>query len=98
MNSNKYHNKAQLTNPTKIPGQKPWAPDSLKFMKDLGSRVTEANGEKSARSFLFQSLIMNLQRGNAVCVIVTENWKKSTTKESYQLKKISLKLTSCHLF
>ena len=39
-----------------------WAPDSLKFMKDLGSRVTEATGEKRAKSFLFQSLSINLQR------------------------------------
>ena len=29
-----------------------WAPDSLKFMKDLGSRVTEATGEQQAKSFL----------------------------------------------
>ena len=43
-----------------------WAPDSLKFMKDLGSRITEATGEKRAKSFLFQSLSMNLQRGNAL--------------------------------
>ena len=38
-----------------------WAPDSLKFMKDLGSRVSEATGEKRARSFLFQSLSMSRQ-------------------------------------
>ena len=48
-----------------------WAPDSLKFMKDLGSRITEATGEKRAKSFLFQSLSMNLQRGNALCVMGT---------------------------
>ena len=47
------------------------APDSLKFMKNLGSRITEATGEKRARSFLFQSLSMNLQRGNALCVMGT---------------------------
>ena len=40
-----------------------WAPDSLKFMKDLGSRISEATGEKCAKSFLFQSISMNLQRG-----------------------------------
>ena len=34
-----------------------WAPDSLKFMKDLGSRVT---GEKHAKSFLFKSPSINL--------------------------------------
>ena len=43
-----------------------WSPDSLKLMKDLGLRVTEATWEKHAKSFLFQS--MNLQRGNALCV------------------------------
>ena len=48
-----------------------WAPDSLKFMKDLGSRVSEATGEKRAKSFLFQSMSMNLQRGNALCVMGT---------------------------
>ena len=48
-----------------------WAPDSLKFVKDLGSRITEATGEKWAKSSLFQSLSMNLQRGNAFCVMGT---------------------------
>ena len=38
-----------------------WAPDSLKLMKDLGSSITEATGEKRAMSFLFQSLSMNLE-------------------------------------
>ena len=28
-----------------------WAPDSLKFMKDLGSRVSEATGEKTCQIF-----------------------------------------------
>ena len=42
------------------------APESLKFMKDLESRVSEATGDKCAKSILFQSLGMNLQRGNAV--------------------------------
>ena len=38
---------------------KPWAPNSLKFMKYLESRVAEATGEKYAISFMFQSLSMN---------------------------------------
>ena len=45
--------------------------DSYKFYKDLGSRITESTGEKHARSFLFQSLSMNLQRGNALCIMGT---------------------------
>ena len=48
-----------------------WAPDSLKFMKDLGSIVSKGTGKKRAKSFLFQSLSMNLQRGNALCVMET---------------------------
>ena len=44
-----------------------WASDSLKFMKDLGSRVTEATQEKRARSFLFQSLSMTLKE-EMLCV------------------------------
>ena len=40
-------------------------------MKDLGARISEARGEKRAKSFLFQSLSMNLQRGNALCVMGT---------------------------
>ncbi len=35
------------------------------------SNVSEATGEKRAKSFLFQSLSMNLQRGNALCVMGT---------------------------
>ena len=45
-----------------------WSLDSLKLMKDLGSRVTEATWEKHAKSFLFQS--MNLQRGNAILMCI----------------------------
>ena len=48
-----------------------WSLDSLKLMKDLGSRVTEATWEKHAKSFLFQSMSMNLQRGNGLCVLET---------------------------
>ena len=50
---------------------KPWAPNSLKFMKYLESRVAEATGEKYANSFMFQSLSINLQKGKAPCVIGT---------------------------
>ena len=48
-----------------------WAPISLKFVKNLGSRITEATGEKRAKSFLFQSLSMNLHRGNGLYVMGT---------------------------
>ena len=65
-----------------------WAPDSLKFMKDLGSRISEATGEKRAKSFLFQSLSMNLQRGNALCVMGTVSHHRKL-EEIYNLGTIS---------
>ena len=65
-----------------------WAPDSLKFMKYLGSRVSEATGEKRAKSFLFQSLSMNLQRGNALCVMGTVAHHRKL-EEIYNLGTIS---------
>ena len=48
-----------------------WSPDSLKLMKNLGARVTEATWKKHATSFLLQSLSMNLQRGNTLCEMGT---------------------------
>ena len=67
-----------------------WAPDSLKFLKDLGFQIIESTGEKNARSFLFQSLIMNLQRGNALCVIGTVTHHRKL-EEMYHLGTIPLK-------
>ena len=65
-----------------------WAPDSLKFMKDLGSRISEATGEKRAKSFLFQSISMNLQRGNALCIMGTVGHHRKLD-EIYNLGTIS---------
>ena len=70
----KYDNYMDLVNENYyvVPiAHKTMAPDSLKFLKDLGSRISEATGGKRAKSFLFQSLSMNLQRGNALCVMGT---------------------------
>ena len=57
-----------------------WAPDSLKFLKDLGSRISEATGEKHAKSFLFQSLSLSLSSP-----------QKTGSKEQLRHKKNSLK-------
>ena len=45
--------------------------DYVQNMKDLWSRVTEATGQQRAKSFLFQSLSMNQQRGNTLSVTGT---------------------------
>ena len=45
-----------------------WGQIGLKFVKDLGSRIADVTGEKRSTSFLFQSLGMAIQRGNAASV------------------------------
>ena len=48
-----------------------WGQMGLKFVKDLGSRIADATGERRSTSFLFQSLGMAIQRGNAISVTGT---------------------------
>ena len=54
-----------------------WDPMGLKFIKDLGSRIVDATGEPRSTSFLFQSLSMAIQRGNAISVLGTAPNTKS---------------------
>ena len=48
-----------------------WAPLGIKFIKEIGSRITEANGDKRATSYLFQSISIATQRGNAASIAGT---------------------------
>ena len=56
-----------------------WTPDSLKFMNDLESRVTETTGERCAKSFLFQSLSKHAstKRKCPMC-----NWNSSSPQKT----------------
>ena len=45
-----------------------WGKEGLKFIKELGSRVAEANGEKRSTYYLFQSIGIANQRGNALSI------------------------------
>ena len=45
-----------------------WGPETIKFVKDLGSRIADITGEKRSTSFLFQSLGIAAQRGNAASI------------------------------
>ena len=40
----------------------------IKLVKQIGQKNQEATGEKLSTFFLFQSMSMAVQRGNAVCV------------------------------
>ena len=48
-----------------------WAPLGLKFIKDIGSRIAEMTGEKRSTSYLFQSIGIATQRGNASSIAGT---------------------------
>ena len=48
-----------------------WGQIGLKFIKDLGTRIADRTGEKRSTAFLFQSISMAVQRGNAASVLGT---------------------------
>ena len=48
-----------------------WGHSGLKFLKDIGSRIGEATGEKKSKYYLFQAISMAIQRGNVASVMGT---------------------------
>ena len=48
-----------------------WGQLGLKFIQDLGTRIADRTGEKRSTSFLFQSISIATQRGNAASVLGT---------------------------
>ena len=61
-----------------------WAPSSLKFIEEVGSRIATATGEKRSTSYLFQALSMAIQRGN-ITSIRGSLPKSSTLNEIFYL-------------
>jgi len=45
--------------------------EALDLVKDLGRRLHTATGEPRSRSFLVQRISLAIQRGSAICVLVT---------------------------
>ena len=45
-----------------------WAPDSLKFIEEVGSRITAINGDKNSTNYLLQRISMATQRGNITSI------------------------------
>ena len=43
----------------------PWGKTGLKFVKDIGQRIQDLTGDKRSTSYLFQSISIAIQRGNA---------------------------------
>ena len=48
-----------------------WGKQGLKFIQEIGSRITMATGKKNATYYLFQSLSMAIQRGNVASILGT---------------------------
>ena len=48
-----------------------WGSESHKLVKEIGKKVMEETGEKRSSFYLFQSISIAIQRGNASCVLGT---------------------------
>ena len=46
-----------------------WGKLGLQFIQELGARIKDITGEKDSTSYLFQTLGMAIQRGNAASII-----------------------------
>ena len=49
----------------------PWGPSGLKFVCEVGRRISEESGEPRSTVFLMQAIGMAIQRGNAASVLGT---------------------------
>ena len=45
-----------------------WGAESLKFVKEIGQRISDNRGDKRSSSFLLQALSMAVQRGNVASI------------------------------
>ena len=45
-----------------------YGPQGIKLVKQIGKKNQDATGKKLSTFFLFQSISMAIQQGNAVCV------------------------------
>ena len=48
-----------------------WGTEGLKLVKSIGKKVMEATGEKRSTFYIFQSISIAIQRGNASCILGT---------------------------
>ena len=48
-----------------------WGPESARLIKSIGKKIQDHTGEKRSTFFLFQSISMAIQRGNAASILGT---------------------------
>jgi len=61
-----------------------WGEDGLRWVRQIGTRITATTGEKRATSFLFQRMSIAVQRGNVASILGTMPQGK-TFKEIFLL-------------
>ena len=71
---NKYHELSHTYHlvPVSVETLGVWGETGLKFMKDVGKNLISQTGEKRASAFLFQSIGIAVQRGNAQSILGTK--------------------------
>ena len=60
-----------------------WGPSGLKFVKEVGKKISDSTGEKRSTSFLFQAISIAVQRGNAASIRGTVPSLKSLNEIYY---------------
>ena len=60
-----------------------WGQSSLKFVQEIGDRITVASGDKQATYKLLQNLSLEVQRGNIASILGTLPTPKSFNQLFY---------------
>ena len=62
-----------------------FAPMGMKFLKEVGSRISEVTGDARSPSFLFQAIGISIQKGNAASIAGTVPSSKKLDELYYLL-------------
>ena len=62
-----------------------WGTEGHKLVKEIGRKVMHETGEKRSAFFLFQSISIAIQRGNASCILGTVPHSSSYLFENISL-------------
>ena len=49
----------------------PWGQQGLKFIKEIGKKITQKTNDKNATNHIIQAISMAVQRGNAASIMGT---------------------------
>ena len=62
-----------------------WGEMGMKLIKELGKMLIQQSGEKRSTSFLFQSISVAIQRGNALSIMGTVEQDSGGSEEIFLL-------------